>query len=252
MILRRHCALIVVFLVALLPCCAQPAASWDGLVGLFTQPTAETFDPGQFALTYSEIRFSQEEGGVKRENTWFAGSATATLSRHWEVAANGRHDVVKDFIGGDLGPTQQYTNSGLVGDVKYIAAQPQGNNIGLAAGVMDITNGTREIGGADIGSGRRFFVVGSYKWAHLGITHNNGDIGAYAGAEMPIIDNIDLLAEYVTQPSFAQISPRPSPAANFNLGLRFYPRNVPGLRIDAAAVGDGQFNFGFSLSYRFK
>ena len=45
--------------------------------------------------------------------------------------------------------------------------------------------------------------------------------------------------------------PEPNNTMNFNLGLRLYPAQVPRLRIDVTAIGDGQFDFGFSLSYNF-
>ena len=47
------------------------------------------------------------------------------------------------------------------------------------------------------------------------------------------------------------IDPKPSNEINFNIGARIYPREVPRLRINAAALGDGQFDFAFSLSYNF-
>jgi hypothetical protein len=236
----------------MLPVGAQPSASWDGLVGLFTQPTAETLPPGQVALTFSEVRFLQENNDVQVENIWYTGSVTAALTPHWEVAVSGRNDVVKTFLGDAVLPQSKISQAKIIGDVKYIVTPPTGNRIGLAAGVLDITDTTDTIHGEDIGRGRRFFAVGNYKWATLGLMEDNNKFGAYAGAKWDIFDNLDLIAEYSTRSPFVVISPKPANRANFNLGARFYPRSVPNLRLDAAAVGDGEFNFGFSVSYRFK
>ena len=236
-------------------CCtlgsAQPSASWEGLVGLYTQPTAETLHPGEIALTYSEIRFSELNEPRESRDSWFSASATATLTRHWEVGLTLRNETLKSFETNDLSPTLSVQQAHVIGDVKYIVTPPQGKRIGLALGVQDITNATNEIRGVATDRGRRFFLVGSYQWAHLGLTDDKGGLGAFAGAEWPLTDNVDLIAEYITRPTFILLKPTSS-KVNFNLGARITPRSVPNLRIDLAAIGDSRFDFGFSFSYRFK
>jgi hypothetical protein len=241
---------VVGVMLLLLPGFTQPVASWDGLVGLYTQPTAEGLRPGQVAITYSELRFGQEDNNTELKNIWFTGSATAALTKHWEVALNVRNELAKTYVNNDLAPVTSLSELQVVGDVKYIFIRPQDHRIGLAGGVMDLTNTTKSIADTDVGRGRRFFLVGSYQWAHLGLTQDDGQFGAYAGADWNLADHIDLIAEYVTHPTFAQMTTSlPSNTHNFNIGVRMYPKAVPNLRVDLAAIGDGQFNFGFSLSY---
>lgn len=235
-----------------LPCVAEPAASWEGLTGLFTQPTAQILPRGNAALTYSEIRFGQENCPRKSTDTWFTGSLTAALSQRWEIGITSRHELVKHFCDDSLNPVDKYDASLLIGDVKYLITPPAKNRVGIAIGVKDITDATSEVGGFCAERGRRFFLVGSYDWAHFGLTQDDSGVGAYAGADFPIGENVDFVAEYVTRPSFVHLIPEPDNTANFNLGVRFFPRAVPGLRIDTVAVGDGEFNFGFSFSYRFR
>lgn len=250
---RTLYAIVTLGLLALVtPTFAQPAASWSGLIGLFTQPTAESLPAGQVALTFSEIRFSQENSDLESEDIWYSGSATWAISPRWEVALTNRHEVDKLFVDTDVEPQRKIDSTYLIGDVKYIITPPRDNKIGLATGIMDLTDVTDKLGGMDVDRGRRLFLVGTYKWAHLGLTQDNDGFGAYAGATWGLTDNIDIVAEYVTKPTFVQLTPRPNNDVNFNLGARIYPRGVPNLRIDATAVGDGTFNFGFSFSYRFR
>jgi hypothetical protein len=244
---------LVAFFASLAVCVAEPAASWGGLVGLFTQPTAETLQPGHIALTYSEIRFNQENDTTELRDSWFQGCLTTTLTPHWEIGVTSRHEILKYFVDNTITAAEKYDQTMIIGDIKYIFTPPKGNRVGVAAGIMDITDDTNNIDGIDdLERGRRFFTVGSYKWAHLGLTYDDGGFGAYGGADLPITNSLSLIVEIVSQPTFVGITPEPDNTINFNLGARFYPPSIPGLRVDAAAVGDGTFNYGFSFSYEFK
>jgi hypothetical protein len=224
-----------------------------GLTGLYTHPTADTIPPGRTALTFSELRFSQSNATTKAQNIWFYGAATFTPSSRWELAVATLHEVVEFRPrNGLIGPSTDFDSSGVLGHVKYVITPPERRKAGLAVGVMDISDVTADVGGLETERGRRLFLVGTYEWLSLGVTQTDDDTGAFVGARWTVGRNLDIIGEYVTDPVFVGVSPEPGNKANFNLGIRFYPNQVPGLRVDVAAIGDGEFDFGFSLSYLLK
>ncbi|MHB9106751.1 MAG: hypothetical protein ACYDCO_06825 [Armatimonadota bacterium] len=245
------CSLLMVWL--LLPASAnEVSANWEGLVGIFTQPTAETLPAGSIALTFSEVRFSQTNDTTKLQDSWFTSSVTWVPISRLEVAVTSRNEVLRRGPAESVEFTERVDDSQVLAHLKLILIRPEPNRIGLALGVQDITDQTGQLDGIDVGRGRRIFLVGSYQWFHLGAFEESNKVHGFAGARWEVSDNIDLLAELVTRPAFVQTTPYPINKMNFNLGLRIHPRDVPNLRIDAAAIGDGQFDFGFSLSYNFR
>jgi len=227
-----------------------PTASWEGLTGLYTQPTAEIMPRGNVAFTFSELRFKQGNGTERLKNSWFAGTLTYAPTSRLELAVTDRHEIVK------LGPdeddiTTQLDETAFLGHVKYVLAHPGPRKLGLAVGVQDITNATDRIETRDMERGRRVYLVGTYDWANAGVFHRDGKLGGFIGARFRLTENIDLVGELNSRPQFAHLIPEPNNTMNFNLGLRLYPAQVPRLRIDVTAIGDGQFDFGFSLSYNF-
>jgi hypothetical protein len=231
----------------------MPAPAWEGLVGLFTLPTAETMPDGMpLAFTFSEIRFSQSNNTARVRNIWNTGSLTWAPSDDLEVAVTLRHEYLHAQDFGAPPPATTADQKWTQVAVKYVLTPPDDRRVGLAVGMQDLTDVT-DIGFGESGAdrGRRLFLVGIYQWFCLGLTHDNRGLGAAAGARWSVSEHIDLIAEYNTDPLFLQVHPAPAIDANFNLGFRVYPREVPGLRIDAVAVGDGRFDFGFSMSYLF-
>ncbi|MHB9024897.1 MAG: hypothetical protein ACYC7E_12100 [Armatimonadota bacterium] len=227
----------------------QPTASWDGLVGLYTHPTAEMLTEHRAALTFSEIRFTESNSVNRLLNYYVESSLTYIPAPRWEVALTLRDEQVHHFLEHDASFLDYRQEYYLTGGLKYILQPVEPDRLGLAVGVMDVANATETIDGQDTERGRRFFLVGSYNWAHLGLTYDGKGVGAYAGARWTILDNLDLIGEYVTNPTFVQTNPLPECKVNFNLGVRYYPRELPNLRIDMTAVGNSNFNYGFSLSY---
>ncbi|MHB9023168.1 MAG: hypothetical protein ACYC7E_03200 [Armatimonadota bacterium] len=238
-----------VLLVGSLAWGGQPTASWEGLVGLFTQPTAETVTDHRVLLTFSEIRFTESNSVDRVEDIWFTGSVTFIPAPRWEAAITWRNESVDQFLENQAGPVASLGESMFTGQLKYVLKPVEPDRLGLAVGVMDVANATEIIDGRQTNRGRRFFLVGSYNWAHLGVTYDGHGSGIYAGARWSIADNLELLGEYVVSPTFVQTDPLPENRVNFNIGARFYPREVPDLRFDLTAVGNSHFNFGFSLSY---
>jgi len=233
-------------------CAAGPSANWEDLVGIFTQPTAETLPVGSIALTFSELRFSQTNDTTKLQDSWFTSSVTWMPISRLEVAVTSRNEVLRRGPAESVEFTERFDDSQVLAHLKLILIHPEPSCIGLAIGVQDITDRTGELDGIDADRGRRIFLVGSYRWFHLGAFTESNRVHGFAGARWEVSDNVELLAELSTRPAFVQTTPYLINKMNFNLGLRVYPRDVPNLRIDAAAIGDGQFDFGFSLSYNFR
>jgi hypothetical protein len=234
---------------ATLALAGQPAPSWEGLTGLFTQPTAETLTDHHFALTYSEIRFSESNSTNRLLNYWAEDSLTYIPAPRWEVALSLRDEQVNHYLENDASFLVYHQKTELTGGLKYILRPVAEDRLGLAMGVLDVADATKTLDGEGTNRGRRFFLVGSYNWAHLGVTYDDHGVGAYLGARWTILDNLDLIGEYITAPTFVQTHPLPTNSVNYNLGVRYYPRELPNLRIDMTAVGDSDFNYGFSLSY---
>ncbi|MHB9132085.1 MAG: hypothetical protein ACYDBB_13505 [Armatimonadota bacterium] len=229
----------------------DPSASWEGLTGLFTQPTAEIQQEGDVAITFSEIRFIQGNHVAERSTIWYVESLTYVPFDRLELAVAYRKEVVRyrPLTQPNNDPSAQVDDKLILGHVKYIITPPELHKIGIAVGAMDITNETDTLSGVDVGRGRRIFLVGTYEWLTGGLSYQNNKLSWFGGARWSITDNLDLIAEYVKAPVFVEVIPPPTIDANFNLGMRFHPRQVPNLRVDMAAVGDGQFNLGFSFSY---
>ncbi|HEY3417169.1 MAG TPA: hypothetical protein VGM23_09825 [Armatimonadota bacterium] len=248
--MRRFCGILFGVLCAgSLAWGGQPTASWEGLVGLYTQPTAETVTDHQVLLTFSEIRFTESNSVNRVEDTWFSGSLTYIPAPRWETALTWRHERVDQFLESQAGPIAHLDKNEITGHFKYVLQPVEPDRLGLAVGMMDVANATDEVEGLETNRGRRFFLVGTYNWAHLGVTYDNHGSGVYFGARWSVTDNLELLGEYVVSPTFVQTTPLPTNSVNFNLGVRFYPRELPNLRFDMTAVGDSNFNYGFSLSY---
>ena len=129
--------------------------------------------------------------------------------------------------------------------------RPGPRKVGLAFGVIDLANETRNVDGLNTGRGRRYFLVGSFDWAHLAVTEDFQGFGVVAGMRWTLTNTIDLIGEFSTKPVFVVIPPLPQDHMNFNLGLRLYPPEVPQLHCDLTAVGDGEFDFSFALGYNF-
>lgn len=246
-----RCA-VICGITALIAYAGQPMASWEGPVGLYTTPTAETLAPHDYALTFAEIRFSQESASCYKKTTWFTGSMVYTVAPRWEVALTSRHEVVDDYTFDNNWPIPSFDTTFLMGHVKYVLTQPGCRKVGVAAGVFDITDASREPAGVDTNRGRRAYLVGTLDWFSLGTSYDARGFGVFAGARWAVTDTLDLIAEIVSEPMFTQVSPCPGVDYNFNVGMRFYPQQVPNMRFDLAAVGDGRFDFGFSYSYLFK
>ncbi len=229
-----------------------PAASWEGLTGLFTMPTAQTLRHGQIALVYAEARFANERDGRKSLDTWFTASAATAVFPRLEIAVTSRHEIYKFGPGSTSGFTNQLNDTFVLGHVKYVVVRPDTRKVGLAIGALDITDTASKLEGINVGRGRRIFLVSSYQWAHLSAFYTDGHLGASAGAQWSVTDNIDLVSEVVTNPVFVKAIPSSNSGVNFNIGARIHPREVPNLRFDVAGIGDGKFDFGFSLSYNFR
>ncbi len=251
--MSRGIPCILLLAAGLFACAGMPSPAWEGMVGLFTLPTAETLPAGRpFAFTFSEIRFSQSNNTARVRNVWYTGSLTWAPVDDLEVAVTLRHEYLHARNFADPPPAttadQKWTQVAL----KYILIPPDDRRVGLAVGVLDLTDVT-DIGFGESGAdrGRRAFLVGTYEWFSLGLTYDNRGLGAAAGARWSVSDAVDVIAEFNTDPVFLQVHPAPAIDANFNLGFRLYPREVPGLRLDTVAVGDGRFDFGFSMSYLF-
>lgn len=229
---------------------AEPTASWEGLTGLYTQPTAEILPPGDISFTFSELRFKQSNDIDRLENKWFTGSAAFSLFNRLKVAVTDRNEVLRQGPLGDAFPTR-IDETMYLGHVKYVLAHPDRRKLGLAVGMLDITDETDRLDGVDLDRGRRLFLVGTYDWASLGVFQQDDNLGGFFGGRLALTDNIELIGELNSQPLFAHLTPEPVNRMNFNMGLRLHPKQVPQLRVDLAAIGDGQFDFGFSLSYNF-
>lgn len=229
---------------------APPTASWEGLTGLYMQPTAEILPEGSLALTFSELRFPQHANGIKLRNIWYSGSVTVPLASRWELALSRRHELIDLYEDGVV--TDRFNDHLYPADVKYVLSTPSDDRIGLAVGILDITDTTNDVQGYPAERGRRFFAVASRRWVHLGVSHDEGGLGAFAGTRLAVGEHTDLIAEWTSAPLFAQLLSEPSNNTNFNIGFRFYPLETPDMRIDLAAIGDGEFDFGFSFSYNFR
>lgn len=225
-----------------------PSASWQGLVGLYTHPTAETLPNGSTLLNFSEIRFSQRDDGLGQQSIWYYGTLTVVPAARWEVTVGRRHEIVRSE--NPLRP--ELNDHQNIGNVKYVILPTTPRHIGVAAGVLDITGATQELDGQNTDRGQRYYLVGSYEWAHFGVTHDRAGVGIYAGARWTLTDNVEVIAEWVSRPLFVKTIPPPSNGVNFNLGVRLHPREVPQLHIDAVAVGDGRFDYGFAIGYQLR
>ncbi|HOS43391.1 MAG TPA: hypothetical protein PK794_06855 [Armatimonadota bacterium] len=251
--MSRGIPCILLLAAGLLVHAGMPTPTWEGMVGLFTLPTAETLPANRpFAVTFSEIRFSQSNNTARVRNVWYTGSLTWRPTDDLELAVTLRHEYLHAHHYADPFPAAAADQKWTQVAVKYLLVPPDDRRLGLAAGVLDLTDVT-DIGFGDSGAdrGRRAFLVGTYAWFSLGLTYDNRGLGAVAGARWSVSDAVEIIAEYSTDPVFLQAHPEPAIDANFNLGLRLYPREVPGLRLDTVAVGDGRFDFGFSVSYLF-
>jgi hypothetical protein len=230
-----------------------PMPAWEGLIGLYTLPTAETMPEGRpFAFTFTESRFSQSNNSLRVRNIWYTGSLTWQARSDLELAVTLRHEYLHAQLFGVPPPATSTDQKRVQVALKYVLAEPAEDRWGVAVGVQDLGDVT-DIGFSTSGTdrGRRYFAVGTYEWFSLALTHDNRGLGAAAGARWSITDAMDVIAEYSTDSVFLQAHPEPAIDGNFNLGFRFYPREVPGLRLDTVAVGDGRFDFGFSVSYLF-
>jgi len=230
---------------------AEPAVSWLGPVGLFTQPSANTFRKGEAALTFSELRFMQDNNDSCVKTTSISGSFTVVPVDRLELAISTRHEMIQTFpmYGADL--LHDISVSEIIGDIKYVVIPVEPCKPGLAVGIIDLTNATDVIAGHDTERGRRFYLAGTYEWATLGVTHDGQGIQGYVGVDFTINTNIEFIYEYSTAPIFPRALPHPSTDVNCNMGLRIHPCEIPNLRLDLAAVGDGHFCFGFSFSQKF-
>lgn len=248
---RKYFGIICLLLLPVIAGANPPTLNWEGLTGLFTEPTAAMQPKGTFALSYAELRFKQHDSNDENKllDTWFTGSITYLPTSRLEIALTDRHEIL------DAGPLaladfpERFDDVFLMASVKYLLVPVGPHSTGLAIGAQDVTGATRHFNGSAFMRGRRLFLVGTYRWATLGSSYDDSQIGAFAGAQLEVTGNIDLLAEWSTRPRFAHFTPGPDNPINFNLGVRLHPREIPRLHVDLTAIGDGEFDFGFGLSY---
>jgi len=184
---------LVVSLCAPLWAVGPVASSWEGLSGLYmyTLPTAETLAHGQIALDYAEARYGHENMRTKLTDTWFVYSATFVPIERLELAVSGRHEIVHEAPLSSAAFTTRSDLDRALGHLKYTIMPPRPGHLALAIGAQDITGATNELGDGRDDRGRRLFLVGTYDWATLGITHMHGKIGEYAGVRLTATNGID-------------------------------------------------------------
>jgi hypothetical protein len=166
-----------------------------------------------------------------------------------EIALTDRHEILEAGPRALANFSERFDKVFLLANIKYLLVPVRDRGTGLAIGAQDLTGTTRNFENSSFRRGRRVFLVGTYRWATLGASYDDSKLGAFAAAQLDITDNLDLLAEWSSRPAFAHFTPGPDNPINSNLGLRVHPRQLPRLRVDLTAIGDGEFDFGFSFSY---
>ncbi len=248
----RSLVVLLGIVAAVLPLrCDGPSPMWEGLIGLYTVPTAETLPPHAVGLTFGEIRFSSSNNTQTSFNRWFSSSITVIPVNRVELALTDRHELVDFGLENVAGRTSTLNAGRAIGSVKVVLLPVKKKSIGVAIGGQDLWNNTRSLNDVDTGRGNRYFLTGTYQWLTAGATYTRQKFGTFGGGHLALTETIELIGEISSQPRFVLPVPRPGNHVNFNLGLRFYPRQVPNLRIDTALVADSRQNFGFAISYLF-
>ncbi len=244
----------------------NPQASWEGLSGLLSAPSARVLDAGHYTASFSEHRHQEYMQGVRLEDRFILGTANFGFGREWEMSFG----ILKELI--QWGPLQAQSGSSKDSDTYFIVhfkRQVHQDRWGgvLSIGMRDVLDCTRKYRGywPRTGRGRKAFLVYTRPFgiqcrpggcpciANVGITYDRSGLGGFLGIAIPVIPEMQLVAEVVNDSTFHDFedafSANPQGETTVNLGVRFLPTAVPGMTVDITSLGDSDFSFAFGLSY---
>jgi hypothetical protein len=249
------------------PLCAQnPPASWEGLSGLLSAPSARVLPGGHYTGMFSEHRHQEYLQGQRVEDRFIIGTGNFGFGDRWEMSFG----VLKQLV--QWGPLQAQAGAPKDADTYFLAhfkrqITPDRGKGALAIGVRDVLDRTRHYRGTfpDTGRGRKAFLVWTRSLrlgqkpetcpceVNIGLTYDRSGPGCFLGVNIPVVPQLALAAEVNTDSTFHDFedafSANPEGETTVNLGVRVFPESVPGMVVDITSLGDSDFAFAFAVSY---